>query len=94
MNRYEVIVISTLPECQGRMVLATDPNQTIDFVIKEFCASKNIAHRSNFSLCNQGHQVLPRRSKLSKCSIQSGEELYLSVNGKLILIKVFASATL
>lgn len=59
------------------MIVATDPNETVDSLITAFCIEKGIQHRKNFVLHNKDLDVLPNTRKLNTVGVQNGDILFL-----------------
>ena len=78
----EVTIHSTLYSAQGRVTVATDPEQTIDSLITAFCIEKGIPHRKEFVLRSQGQEDLANTKKLAACRVQNGDVLYLGVRSE------------
>ena len=77
----EVIIQSTLSTTQGRVIVATDPNETVDSLITAFCIEKGIRHRKNFVLHNKDLEVLINTRRLNTVGVQNGDVLFLGYKG-------------
>jgi len=84
MDTMEISVTSALPDFRGQVVIATEASETIDSLIHTFCAKRGICRQSDFVLRNRREEILPNGYKISACGVQSGDELYLMIYGKLL----------
>jgi len=78
----DVIIHSNVTGLLGTSVISTDPEQTIDQLLRAFCRDKGVHDRLDLVLTNCRDEVLHARRKLASYDVRNGEELYVSGEGQ------------